>query len=231
MSLDDLGDAIAEGAVDGLASSLPGPPLQPGLPPPPSTGGRDDGPGSPPSDDEETPRAIVPVALALALIVLVVVGGFALVSWARGAPCDEADFRSTRFGYCASTPAGWIAEAAQEEGAPLDRFMLQDGAAIITVTAVPLTRGQDLARFEQFVRGYDESAGATTSGSRDLEVDGVGATAFDVTLEGPDGDVRSREVLFTREGVAWRVTLADERVGFEASARRLAQLLESWRFA
>jgi hypothetical protein len=42
--------------------------------------------------------------------------------------------------------------------------------------------------------------------------------------------VRSREVLFTRDGVAWRVTLADEDVGFEANLRRLDEFLESWRF-
>lgn len=231
MDLGDLGDAIAEGAADGLASSLPLPPLDPRMPPPPSKGGHDEAPGSPPPDEQESPRATIPVLFALALILLVGAAGFALVSWARGgAACEDADFRSVRFGYCASTPAGWVSAAAREADSPLDRFLLQDGAAVITVTAVPLTRGQDLARFEQFVRGYDESAGATTSGSRSMEVDGVDAVAFDVTLGGPDGDVRSREVLFAREGIVWRVTLADEQVGFEASLNRLDDLLESWRF-
>ena len=98
------------------------------------------------------------------------------------------------------------------------------------MTAVPLTKGQDLARFEQFVRGYAEDAGGRTGAASSLEVDGVEAVAFDVTVEGPDGIVRSREVLFTRDGVAWRVTLADEDVGFEANLRRLDELLESWRF-
>jgi len=36
--------------------------------------------------------------------------------------------------------------------------------------------------------------------------------------------------LFARDGIAWRVTLADDQVGFEASARRLDELLETWRF-
>ncbi len=169
--------------------------------------------------------------MALALVVLVSVGGVALVSWARGGTmCSDADFTSVRFGYCASTPVGWIAAAAQGEDTPLDRFLLQDGSAVITVTAVELTVGQDLTRFEQFVRGYDEAQGATTGGSMTLEVGGVEAIAFDVVLDGRDGAVRSREVLFTREGIAWRVTLADGSVGFGSSTSRLEELLDSWRF-
>jgi hypothetical protein len=37
-------------------------------------------------------------------------------------------------------------------------------------------------------------------------------------------------VLFAREGIAWRVTLADDAIGFTSSVRRLEELLESWRF-
>ena len=51
-----------------------------------------------------------------------------------------------------------------------------------------------------------------------------------MTVEGADGTVRSREVLFTTDGVGWRVTMADEDVGFEASLRRLDEFLDSWRF-
>ena len=232
MDLGDLGTAIGHTEIEGLASSrpsLPLPPHDPSLPPPPA--GRGDDAPPPPSDEPSQPRSTVAIALALVLTVLVGAGAFALVSWARdGTACSDADFRSARFGYCTSTPAGWVATAAQAEGTPLDRFMLQDGPAVITVIAVPLTKGQNLARFEQFVRGYDEDTGATTSGSAQLEVDGVDAVAFEVTLAGPEGDVRSREVLFARDGIAWRVTLADESVGFEASANRLGELLDSWRF-
>lgn len=230
MGPDDLADAIVGGALEGRASSLPMPPSDPGLPPPP--GPADDGDRDrSPEPEADGSRATLPVVLALLLTVLVVAGGFAVVSWAQaGGACDDADFSSTRFGYCAVVPAGWVAAAAEGDGAPLDRFLLQGGPAVITVTAVPLTRGQDLARFEQFVRGYVEAAGATASPSTVTEVDGVEALVFDATLAGPDGDVRSREVLFELEGIAWRVTLADERVGFEASTQRLRQLLESWRF-
>ena len=230
MGFDELGEAIVEGALDG-ASPLPLPPRDSSLPPPPSTEGGDGGPPPPPSDEQPQRRSVVPVVMALVLVVFVAASGFALVSWARGGDtCGEADFESVRFGYCTSTPAGWIAAAAQGADTPLDRFLQQDGSAVITITAVPLTRGQDLAHFEQFVRGFDEEVGATTSGSMPMEVDGVDAAAFDATLEGPDGAVRSREVLFAREGIAWRVTLADEGVGFEASTARLGELLDGWRF-
>ncbi|HET9310850.1 MAG TPA: hypothetical protein VFP41_06460 [Actinomycetota bacterium] len=234
MSLDDLGEAPLEGTVEGLAQSIPLPPDSAGGPPlPPPPGGGDDGEvdvdaGGPVHPER---RATVPVVLALALTVVVGVGAFALVSWAGGgSSCEDGDFESVRFGYCVRAPSGWVAEAAEVDAASHDLFLLPSGAATITVTAVPLTKGQDLARFEQFVRGYDEDAGGSTGSSTSLEVDGADAVAFDVTVDAPDGVVRSREVLFTRNGVAWRVTLADDEIGFGSSIRRLDELLDSWRF-
>jgi hypothetical protein len=229
--LDDRGKAPL-GSGQGSARQgpmLPGPPPGPPLPPPPGDGG-DEGAG-PSSEEEHERRATVPVVTALALTVLVAVGVFALFSWAgRGSSCEDGDFESVRFGYCVRTPSGWIAEAAEDGVTSHDRFLLPDGAATITVTAVPLTKGQDLARFEQFVRGYDEEAGATTAPSSPLEVGESEAVAFDATVRGPDGVIRSREVLFAREGIAWRVTLADDAIGFTSSVRRLGELLDSWRF-
>jgi len=230
MPFDDLGDAIVEGALEGAASSIPMPPVPSGGPPMPPPPGSSAGDEPPPPDQPER-RATVPIVIAVLATVLVGVGAFAVVSWASGGSgCAAGDFESVRFGYCARAPGGWIASAAQGDDEPLDRFLLQDGAATITVTAVSLTKGQDLARFEQFVRGFDEDAGGRTGAAASLEVDGAEAVAFDVTVEGPDGVVRSREVLFTMNGVAWRVTLADADVGFEANLRRLDEFLESWRF-
>jgi len=233
MPLDELGEAIVQGALEGAAASMPLPPAPAGgspMPPPPGPGGG--GEGLPPEGpDQSERRTTVPIVIAILATVLVGVGAFAVVSWASGGSgCAAGDFESVRFGYCARTPGGWIASSAQGGDEPLDRFLLQDGAATITVTAVSLTKGQDLARFEQFVRGYDEDAGGRTGDATSLEVDGAEAVAFDVTVEGPDGVVRSREVLFTKDGVAWRVTLADEEVGFEANLNRLDQFLHSWRF-
>jgi hypothetical protein len=234
MPFDELGEAIVEGALEGSTSSMPLPPVPAGgspMPPPPGYGGGGEGP--PPPEEPEQPgrRTTVPIVIAILATALVGVGAFGLVTWASGGSgCAAGDFESVRFGYCARAPGGWIATAAQGDDEALDRFLLQDGAATITVTAVSLTKGQDLARFEQFVRGYDEDAGGRTGAGAPLEVDGAEAVAFDVTVEGPDGVVRSREVLFTSDGIAWRVTLADEEVGFEANLRRLDEFLESWRF-
>lgn len=200
----------------------------PPLPPPPGAAEDSEEAGTPPEPER---RATVPVVLALVLTLLVGAGAFALVSWASGGTgCDDGGFESIRFGYCVRAPGGWTAVAAGGGGSPLDRFQMQDGPATITVIAVPLTQGQDLARFEQFVRGFNEDAGARTGASSAVEVDGAAGVAFDVTLEGPDGVVRSREVLFTRDGVAWRVTLADDEVGFGSSARRLDEMLDAWHF-
>jgi len=202
----------------------------PPLPPPPGggDGGGEVDEGGPVQDDR---RATVPVISALVLTALVGAGAFALFSWAGGgASCDDGDFESARFGYCVRAPSGWVSEAAAADAESHDLFLLPSGAATITVTAVPLTKGQDLARFEQFVRGFDEDAGGSAGSSTSLEVDGAEAVAFDVTVDAPDGVVRSREVLFTRDGVAWRVTLADDEVGFGSSVRRLDEMLGSWRF-
>jgi len=216
-----------------VASSPPLPPAPRGVDPPdrPDVAGSAR-PTEPHDGDERPPsRATVPILLALLLTVAVGIGAFVLVSWASGGGgCEAGAFESARFGYCARVPSGWIAGAARGEDTPLDRFMSPDGPATITVTAVPLTKGQDLARFEQFVRGYDEDAGAETGTSSNLEVGGVSAVAFDVMLEGPDAIVRSREVLFSRNGIAWRVTLADDEVGYDASLERLNAMLDSWHF-
>jgi hypothetical protein len=202
---------------------------QPPLPPPPGVSPAPEAP-SPPASEPES-RHLLPVLLAVGLAAAVAVGGVALVSWARGGGgCESGSFESRRFGYCVRAPSGWTAVAADGAEAPLDRFFVRDGAATITVTAVPLTQGQDLARFEQFVRGYVEDAGATTDASRSVTVDGVEGVAFDVRIEGADEQIHSREVLFARDGIAWRVTLADQQVGFDASARQLDELLASWHF-
>jgi hypothetical protein len=149
MSLDDLGEAIVGGAAEGMAAGVesslpipPDPPDGPPLPPPPGyVGGDEEGEPSPPGEPER--RATVPLALALVLTLLVGVGAFALVTWARGGSgCEEGDFESPRFGYCVRTPGGWTAEAAGEDGPPLDRFLLPGGSATITVSAVRLSKGQ-----------------------------------------------------------------------------------------
>jgi hypothetical protein len=240
MPLDDLGEAIAggaaegmaEGLADGMASSFPIPPDPPGgppLPPPPGYRGGEEREPSPSGEPER--RATVPLALVLVLTLLVGAGAFVLVTWARGGSgCEEGDFESPRFGYCVRTPGGWTAEAAAEDGPPLDRFLMPGGSATITVTAVRLSRGQDLARFEQFVRAYDERAGATLGASTSTEVAGAPAVVFDLSVETPDGVTMGREVLFARDDVAWRVQLADEEAGMDASVARLEEMLGTWRF-
>ncbi|MGH2631724.1 MAG: hypothetical protein ACRDHI_14360, partial [Actinomycetota bacterium] len=176
-------------------------------------------------------RSRAPVVLAFLLTALVGFGAWTLISWARGgAACEAGAFESPRFGYCVRAPGGWTAEAAGDEGPALDRFILPDGPATITVTAVRLSKGQDLARFEQFVRGFDEDAGATLGESAQAEVGGAMGVTFDVTMEDGDGTTLGREVLFVREGTAWRVQLADDEPGFEASAHQLDEMLASWRF-
>lgn len=171
------------------------------------------------------------MVLALVLAVVVGVGAWRLVSWAQGGGrCEAGDFESPRFGYCVRTPGGWTAEAAGNDGPPIDRFLVPDGAATITVTAAKLSQGQDLARFEQFVRTVDEQGGGTLGASSSIEVGGVTAVAFDLTIDSPDGITLGREVLFAQDGIAWRVQLADDEAGFDSSVGRLDEMLDTWRF-
>jgi hypothetical protein len=210
-------------------STLPPPP---GAPPPaePTDGSERVG-SSPEIVATGERRSSAAVVLALLLTVAVGLGAWALISWARGSDtCEAGAFESVRFGYCVRAPGGWTAEAAGDEGPALDRFLMADGPGTITVTAVLLSKGQDLARFEQFVRGFDEDAGATLGQSRRTEIDGAAAVSFDITTEDGDATTLGREVLFVREGTAWRVQLADDEPGFEASVRQLDDMLATWRF-
>jgi hypothetical protein len=174
--------------------------------------------------------------IAVFALLGVAAGVVMVLAWVLGGPetCAGGDFSSDRFGYCARVPSGWeVVASTDDEAGPAtgdaDRFQQPGAAGTILVTAVPLSGGQDLERFATFVRGLGSDAGWDVGGMSSTEVAGTEAITFDL-VAGDDGQTRSREVVFVRDGFAWRVQLADGATSFDASARALDDLLASWVF-
>jgi hypothetical protein len=149
-------------------------------------------------------------------------------SWAtRPAPCDEANISSDRFGYCFTAPAGWrVAEPAAGQ-LPADQLFRPDGTTTLMIQAVET--GRDLSAYADDVRRLQTDNGLDTEKMRTLTVAGVDALEWDATL-GSSGAVRARTVVFERNGVAWRLQLADSTKAFDEHVGDLARMLESWRF-
>ena len=203
------------------------------LPPPP--------PGAIPSSGETEPETEVAperrspwhvVVAVLALVGLLTLGA-GLFVWAFGGPisCAEGTFTSERFGYCVQVPQGWEVAGATDD-APVDRFQVPTASGTVLVSAVPLSGGQDLAAFEDYIRSLEEGVGRAPGPSTPTQVAGVTALTFDVRAG--DGSVSdgasSREVLFVREGFAWRVQGADTAEGFESTTAVMEQMLATWEF-
>jgi hypothetical protein len=216
-------------------------PPTPSFPEPP--GGVGEGPPPPPGSVERAPPAEEPappqkrssrwpVVLAVVLVLFVIGGAVALYSWATGGPssCGDGDFTSARFGYCTAIPSGWDVVAPNgDDAATADRFQQPAASGTIEVTAVPLSGGQDLDQFTTYVRQLDEEAGWVVGRSTPTQVADIDAVTFDIEA-GTDAATRSREVVFVRDGFAWRVQLADGASSFDASTRALDQLLGAWVF-
>ena len=201
----------------------------PPLPAPPPGSG-DVPPVAPPSPDDDRP-ARWPIAVAIAALLAVAVVGVALISWVGDAPadCEPGTFASARFGYCTRVPSGWVATAASS-GDAADLFAQPSAAGSILVTAVPVSAGQDLERFADYVRKLDTDAGAILEPSQPAKVAGIDAVTFDLAVGAQDDATRSREVVFVQDGYAWRVQLADGSSSFEESGRSLDEMLAAWVF-
>jgi hypothetical protein len=206
---------------------------EPGRVLPPSPGQEVEPPEVPEQPDESR-SSRWPVALAVFALFGVAAGVALVLAWVLGGPatCGEGDFSSDRFGYCARVPSGWEVVASTDDGAGLatgDRLQQPGAPGTILVTAVPLSTGQDLERFATFVRGLGRDAGWDVGDMSSTEVAGAEAMTFDLAA-GEDGETQSREVVFVRDGFAWRVQLADGATSFDASTRALDDLLASWVF-
>jgi hypothetical protein len=61
-------------------------------------------------------------------------------------------------------------------------------------------------------------------------VAGVPAAQWDISLESASLEIQIREVVFVRDGTAWRVQLLTEREAFDTRLDEFEQILRSWTF-
>jgi hypothetical protein len=200
----------------------------PSLPPPPP--GRHDeveevataGP------ERSAGKAIAVVAGLLIVLAGVVVAGF----WWLGGPgiCDRSTVESARFGYCVAAP-GWelTNEAAQTE-LPYDELIKPADASTVRIMAIQLQTGQGLEEIVQAVREIATQEGMTVGEVVERRVAGVPAAQWDLVLEGGQVEQQVREIVFVRDGSAWRVRLQADTEGFGIRAEEFDDILGTWTF-
>lgn len=198
------------------------------FPPPPASPER---PPIPPPPDEPIPsrpsRAPL-VAGALALVVLIA-GAMLVWRWlTTPAACAGADLSSERFGYCIAVPRGWLVADITGEALPTDQLFKPRGDATVTIQAVETARG--LSAFTEDLRRLQQQAGLEPAEARATRVDGVPARLWDAAVESGPQVIRTRTVVFERDGVAWQVQLADVDEAFDEDVGDLSRILDSWQF-
>ncbi len=200
------------------------------LPPPPGSAERPSIPPPPeaPAAGSESPSR-APLVVGLIVFVGLLVGVGLIWRWASTpATCANADLTSDRFGYCVSVPGGWRVAEATGEVLSTDQLFRPDGNATMTIQAVETDRGP--SAFADDVRRLQQDGGLTTGDIRSTQVDGVSARGWDATLRSGSGAIRSRTVVFERDGVVWRVQFADTGRTFDDHVGGLSGILASWRF-
>jgi hypothetical protein len=154
--------------------------------------------------------------------------GALLLTWAnRPAICDGANVTSERFGYCITVPDGWRLAEPVGEQLPADQLFRPDGATTLMIQAVDTRR--DLRSFADDVRRLQTDNGLNIEEIQPLMVAGVDALRWDATL-GASGDITARTVVFTRNGIAWRLQFADRTEMFDENVFDLDLMLRTWRF-
>ena len=194
------------------------PPERPAIPPPPEA------PTAPPA-----PTSHTPLVVGLMLVALVFAGGTLVLRWlAAPSACADANVRSDRFGYCLTAPPGWRVAEPQGGTLPADELFRPAGDTTITIQAVET--GRDLHTFVDDVRTVQRSSGLDVGNVTSIDVDGVPASVWDASIASTSETIESRNVVFERDGVAWRVQFADSADGFDQHVADLARILDSWHF-
>jgi hypothetical protein len=170
--------------------------------------------------------------MALLLTGLVAVGlaaGFAAASILERGPCHGAGFVSSSFGYCVETPTGWSATHADDGETGTDVFRNLDGATVVLVEAV--RHGNSLGSFAETVRRDDSLAGFALGEVRSGELDGSPTLEWDVRISSDTSEIVMHEIVVLREGVAWRLQIAEEEGATSDGVEEAERLVDSWRFA
>ncbi len=172
-----------------------------------------------------------PIVVGILILVALVGVGLAVVRFTgTSEPCEDADFRSTLFRYCLTTPEGWIAGRPGTADAAVDQFAPSDEQAAIFVEANEAGE-RTLERFADDVRGLGTQSGYELTDPVERVVAGVRARQWDAVSGDGSAATKIREVVFIEDGTAWRVQLASTPDHFDENTGALRDLLDTWQFA
>jgi hypothetical protein len=163
---------------------------------------------------------------------LAVAGVVAAGVWWLGGPglCDTHNVESTRFGYCVTAPGWEFTNEATETALPYDELIKPADASTVRIVAIQLQGEQSLDQVVAAVRDIESKDGAKVGEVVDRRVAGVPAAQWDLALGGATVDQQVREVVFVRNGAAWRVQLQADTEGFDVRAEEFEAILRSWTF-
>jgi hypothetical protein len=200
----------------------------PSLPPPPPGRDAEVEEAAPEAPTRSAAKAVLVVVGLLAVLAGVVVAGY----WWLGGPgvCDRSTVESARFGYCVAAP-GWelTNEAAQTE-LPYDELIKPADASTVRIMAIQLQTGQGLEEIVQAARDIATQDGMTVGEVVERRVAGVPAAQWDFVLEAGQVEQQVREIVFVREGSAWRVQLQTDTEGFDVRVEEFEDILGTWTF-
>jgi hypothetical protein len=201
-------------------------PLDDGLPAPPGARPRPPVPDPPPR-----PRSKARIAVVLvALFAVGAVAGFGGAMLLDRGPCEGASFVSDAYGYCLDAPEGWDTSAAAEEPSGVDAFRHGDGGTVVYVEATRLAEGQDLQAFADSMRVKDSMKGFAVTDPVTGTLGGAPSLEWDAVSSQAGVRIVVREIVSIRDGVAWRLQIADSDTPEAPDVDGARELLATWRF-
>jgi hypothetical protein len=182
--------------------------------------------------DREAPEGSAAKVLVAAGVLVVVLGALlAGYAWLRTpGRCEASTVESTRFGYCLAAPGWEYTNERSSSTLPYDELVHPADASSVRILAVPVEAGGRLADVIAAIRQGTVEEGAAPGAVTDTTVAGVPAARWDSTLDTGGVELRIREVVFVRDGTAWRVQLAADPERFDARLSDFERILGSWTF-
>jgi hypothetical protein len=199
----------------------------PPLPPPP---GGEPEPEAPAEEPRRSARLSVPVLLAALIVTATLVA--VVARWAQGDPgCGTSTVESARFGYCIAAPGWRFMPQPRTARLPYDQLVRPADASTVRIVAIDLAEGQDLDVVVEMIRSIQTEDATDVGQVVGRRVAGVEAAQWDVAIRPGSPDARRiREIVFVRDGTAWRVQLLADAGGFDTRLDDLEAILRSWTF-
>ena len=174
-------------------------------------------------------------ALALLVVGMLAVSGWAIFATAQPNPC-RGRFSSSLYPYCAQIPQGWGGGAALDGTETIDRFV-RDSQEVEAVANVRVEEIVDptvqTQQYAQQFRTSQEADGLDPSSAEVVELDGEQALAWNYTVAGTteaEPPLLIREVVMVRSEGAWRVTLIATEEVYQEARIAFERMLDSWRW-